>query len=392
MLCSENLQAKIREGLEGVYVKKTRICYIDDSNGKLYYRGYDINDLVKHSTFEEVVYLIWFGKLPTKTELESFTNVLKGHRNIPEEFVKFLDSLPKKAHPIDVLRLGISILALQDTEPENRSFEANIRRAIDILAKAPTIIATWDRVRKGLEPIEPSPKLNHAANFLYMLKGEEPDSLSARIMDVILILHAEHEINPSTFTAMVIGSTLSDVYSTVIGGLCALKGPLHGGASEKALNMLLEIGDPEKAESYILDKLRRKEKIMGFGHKVYKTYDPRAKILKDYAKELSKAKGDDALLRIAEKVESIVIREIGQKKKVFPNIDFYSGIIYYLLKIPHDLSSSIFAMARIVGWIAHVMEYWETNRVIRPRALYVGELGKKYVPLNNRDVGSSIYC
>ncbi len=377
-------KVEVKKGLDEVYVKETLLSYIDGANGKLYYHGYSIEDLAKHSTFEEIAFLMWYGRLPKKVEFEKFVNLLKSYRWISKDLVEYMKTLPKNAHPMDVLKLGIAAVALEDPELEDMSREANIRKAMRILAKAPTIVAAWHRIRNNLETIEPSMDLNHAANFLYMLKGEKPDEFSARIMDVALILHAEHGMNASAFAALVTGSTLSDIYSAVVAGISALKGPLHGGANERALKMIMEIGSPDKAEEYVLKKLARKEKIMGFGHRVYKAYDPRARILKEYAKQLSEMKGYEQLYKIAEKVEEVVIRELGATKKVFPNVDFFSGIVYYSLGIPPDLFTSVFAISRIVGWTAHVLEYWTSNRIIRPRALYVGELGKKYVPIDAR--------
>ncbi len=376
-------QVEIKKGLDEVYVKKTRISWIDGQNGKLYYRGYSIEDLAKHSTFEETAFLLWYGRLPKRDELSKFKSTLVSFRWIPDELVDLMKRVPRKAHPMDILKIGIAAAATYDPELEDMSSIANIRKAMRILAKAPTIIAAWHRIRNNQDPVEPTNDLDHAANFLYMLNGEKPDELSSRIMDVALILHAEHGMNASTFAAMVTASTLSDIYSAVVSGISALKGPLHGGANERALRMIMEVGSPENAESYVLRKLAKKERIMGFGHRVYKAYDPRAKILKEYARMLCEKKGDMRLYETAIKIEEVVLRELS-RKRIFTNVDFFSGIVYHHLGIPSDLFTTIFAMARIVGWTGHVLEYWSENRIIRPRALYVGELDKKYLPIDER--------
>lgn len=376
-------QVEIKKGLDEVYVKRTRMSWIDGQNGRLYYRGYRIEDLAKHSTFEETTFLLWYGRLPKRDELSKFKSILVSFRWIPDELIELMKKAPRKAHPMDILKIGISAAATYDPELEDMSSIANIRKAMRILAKAPTIVAAWHRIRNNLDPVEPSNNLDHAANFLYMLNGEKPDELSSKIMDVALILHAEHGMNASTFAALVTASTLSDIYSAVVSGISALKGPLHGGANERALRMIMEVGSPDRAESYVLRKLAKKERIMGFGHRVYKAYDPRAKILKEYAKMLCEKKGDTTLYETAAKIEEVVLRELS-KKRIFTNVDFYSGIVYHHLGIPNDLFTTIFAIARIVGWTGHVLEYWSENRIIRPRALYVGELDKQYMPIEER--------
>lgn len=376
-------QVEVKKGLDEVYVKKTKLSWIDGQNGRLYYRGYRIEDLAKYSTFEEITFLLWYGRLPKRDELSKFKSTLVSFRWIPDELINLMKKVPKNAHPMDILKIGISAAATYDPELEDMSSTANIRKAMRILAKAPTIVAAWHRIRNNQDPIEPTNNLDHAANFLYMLNEEKPDELSSRIMDVALILHAEHGMNASTFTALVTASTLSDIYSAVVSGISALKGPLHGGANERALRMIMEVGSPDRAESYVLKKLARKERIMGFGHRVYKAYDPRARILKEYARMLCEKKKDMKLYETAVKIEEVVLRELSGKR-IFTNVDFFSGIVYYHLGIPPDLFTTIFAMARIVGWTAHILEYWSENRIIRPRALYVGELDKQYLPMEER--------
>jgi citrate synthase len=285
---------------------------------------------------------------------------------------------------MDVLKTAVAVLASFDSELNDNSPAANLRKAIRLTAKFPTIVAAFERLRTGEEPISPDPQLDHAANFLYMLSGTQPTVLAARAMDASLILHMEHEMNASTFACTVTASTLSDLYSAVISGLGTLKGPLHGGANEQALKMLQEIESPATAERFVLQALSQKRKLPGFGHRVYKAYDPRARIFKDFVKDLSDARHERRFYEIAARVETVMIRELGEAKGVFPNIDFYSGIVYQLLGIPMDLFTPIFAMARVVGWTAHVMEYLEDNRLVRPRAHYIGPLDRAYIPMELR--------
>ncbi|AFK21960.1 citrate/2-methylcitrate synthase [Pyrococcus sp. ST04] len=366
-------------GLENVYIDQSSICYIDGRGGRLYYRGYSIEELAELSTFEEVTYLLWFGKLPTKRELKEFSENLVKNRKLPSELLDLLEKMPRAAHPMGVLRTAVSFLGNLNGEP-SATMEDVLKKGISITAKIPTIVATMYRLRNELEPIEPSKKLSHAANFLYMLHGEEPPKEWERAMDVALILYAEHEINASTLTVMTVGSTLSDYYSAIVAGIGALKGPLHGGAVEGAIKQFMEIGSPEKVEEWFFNALKEKRKIMGAGHRVYKTYDPRARIFKKYAKML----GDKRLYAIAEKLEALVQEHLS-KKGVSINVDYWSGIVFHAMRIPIELYTTIFAMGRIAGWTAHLAEYISHNRLIRPRLQYVGEVGKKYVPIEMRE-------
>ncbi len=374
----------ISKGLDDIIVEESTISYVDGERGRLLYRGFDIETLAKNSNFEEVAYIVWSGDLPTKSQYEELRKQLVADRSIPGEVLSILKLLPKTTQPMDAMKAAVSALAPFDLELQNNSREANLRKSIRLTAKLPTVVSAFHRIRNGQEPIQPNPKLDHGANFLYMLSGVEPTVLAGKVMDTTLILHVEHEMNASAFACVVTASTLSDIYSAVVSGIGTLKGPLHGGANEAALKMMNEIGSPEKAEAYVLKALKEKRKIPGFGHRVYKAYDPRARIFKQYVKDLSEAKGSTLLYEIATKVEEVMIREVGTAKGIFPNIDFYSGIVYTLFGIPADLFTPIFGVARVVGWTAHVMEYLEDNRLVRPRAHYVGPLEREYIPIDQR--------
>ena len=372
---------EIKKGLEDVYVKETEITFIDGELGRLYYRGYSIYDLVEFSNFEETSYLVLYGKLPNREELDWFQNTLKEERQLPESIVKFLKEVRKDALPMDVLRTAVSLLGIED----DKSDEPLDKKGIKLIAKFPTIVSYYARLRKGLEIIEPDPKLSHAENFLYMLTGKKPDEVKSKTMDVVLILHIDHEMNASTFASLVVASTLSDIYSSIVAGVSALKGPLHGGANYEALKMFREIGSPDKAQEYVLQRLSNKQRLMGFGHRVYKTYDPRAKILKQYAKILAEKEGGEikTLYEIAEKVEEIGIKYLGPKG-IYPNVDFFSSIVFYALGFEPEFFPAVFASARVVGWVSHIIEYVKDNKIIRPKAYYKGEIGKKYIPIDSR--------
>ncbi len=370
-------------GLEGVVAAITSIAAIDGEEGKLVYRGIPIELLAEKSNFEETAYLLWFGDLPKKDELENLKRDLVEHREIPRFLVDCLKGAPKDTHPMEILRTCVSMLGCFDPDKNDNSRGANIRKSIRLTAQMPTIVAYYSRLRRGLDLVHPDPKLSHAQNLYYMLTGEVPNEEISKLMDVILILHMEHGMNASTFAAMVVASTLSDMHSSICAAIGALRGPLHGGANERVLEMLQEIGTVENVEPYILNALKEHRRIMGFGHRVYKAYDPRARILKGYAERLSREKGDTRWLEIAEKIEEIMIREKG-KKGIFPNVDFYSGIIYNLLGFPKEVFTPIFAIARVVGWTAHVLEYLQANRIFRPRAIYNGPLDVEYIPIDKR--------
>lgn len=383
MGCETATNFQYSRGLEGVIAAITSISCIDGEEGILIYRGIPIQVMAKNSTFEETAYFLLFGKLPTRTELDYFIGDLKEHRALSEHEIGCILNFPKDAHPMDALRTAVSIMGLNDPMKGAESRDINLRIGIKIIAKIPSIIAAFDRMRKGKEIIQPDSNLSHAENFLYMLRGEKPDTEDARILDIALILHADHGMNASTFGSMVTASTLSDMYSAIVTGIGTLKGPLHGGANERVLKMINEIGSEDKAEEYVLNALAEHRKIMGFGHRVYKAYDPRAKILKGYAERLSEKNGDMKFINIGKKIEEVMIREVG-KKGIFPNVDFYSGIVYHFLDIPTDLFTPIFAMSRVAGWVAHIVEYLQANRIFRPRAIYNGPVDVEYTPMEER--------
>ncbi len=378
-----NKTIEYSKGLEGVIAALSSISYIDGTKGKLIYRGIPIEMLAKYSTYEETAYFLLYGELPTREKLNNFLAQMRELRHIPPKVEDCIKELPPNPHPMDVLKVAVAHTALYDPDPLRGCRDGVMRKVVRIIAQIPTMIAYYHRARTGQKIIPPDPELGHAANFLYMLHGKKPDEEDARIFDIALILHAEHGLNASTFAAMVTASTLSDINSAIVSAICALKGPLHGGANERVLRMLDEIGSPDKVEEYILNALSEKRRIMGFGHRVYKTYDPRARILKEYAEYLSDKYGDRKYIEIGEKIEKIMIRELG-KKGIFPNVDFYSGIVYHFLGIPRDLFTPVFAMARSVGWAAHVCEYTANNRIFRPRAYYMGPDHVEYIPIEQR--------
>ncbi len=374
---------RIDKGLDDIYVKETSICFVDGERGRLLYRGYDIRDLAAHSTFEETVFLLIHGRLPNREELAKAAADLAAARPIPPQLVKILRSIPAHATPMDVLRTAVSFLSDFDPERDDPTRPANMRKAQRLSAQFATVVAAYERIRKGQRILKPNPELGHAADFLRMVTGKKPNKLQARMMDVAFILYADHSMNASTFAATVAASTLSDLYSTVVAAISTLKGPLHGGAIEASFNTIQTIGRPEAAEDYVLTTLRNKGKIFGFGHRVYKTWDPRALLLKEHARKLAEMRGDDTLFRIAAKVEDTVVREL-ESKRIFPNVDFYSGLVFHELGIPTDLFTPLFAVARIAGWTAHVIEYWEDNRLLRPLDHYVGPTDLVYMPLDER--------
>jgi citrate synthase len=373
----------IHKGLDNVYVKESTICFIDGEASKLFYRGYSIEDLAAHSTFEETAFLLIRGHLPTKQELDDFNKRLLSNRPLEPGLMQLIQSFPLTSDPMDVVRTAISALALYDPTPTTDKIEGRIDKAIGILSKAPTIIATFDRLRNRKQPIGPRSDLSHAANFLQMLTGEVPDSYDAHVMDVAMILHAEHEMNASTFSCTVTASTLADMYSIITSGVGTLRGPLHGGANEAALRTVMEVGDPSEAEDYVTRALGEGRRIMGFGHRIYKTWDPRYVILKKLGAELASQKGETKLFETAVAIEQSALKHLAGSS-VFPNVDSYSGIVFHTLGIPIDLFTPVFAMSRIAGWTAHAIEYLESNRLIRPKALYIGPTSLPYTPIDAR--------
>lgn len=369
------------EGLENVVALDSEICNIKGQEGRLIYRGYPIEQLAEEASFEEVVHLLWKGSLPDAEELEALRGQLREERELPGEIISLLDDAPEDANPMAVLRTAVSALALHDEGADDRSEEANLRSAVRLTAKMPTVLATFDRLRKGKDRVPPRKEGSLAEDFLYMLNGEEPGEAAERTMDVCLVLHAEHGLNASTFTCRTICSTLSDMYSGVSGAIGALKGALHGGANQEVMKMLLELDESgQDPAEWVRERLARKERIMGFGHRVYKTFDPRAAILRDMLKELSEERGD---LRWYEMGHTI-LETMKAEKGLDPNVDFFSAAVYYMLGIDIDLYTPIFAMSRTAGWTAHAMEQWANNRLIRPRAAYVGPENLRVPPLAER--------
>jgi citrate synthase len=368
----------VAKGLEGVVAVTSEISSIVDS--VLTYRGYNIDELADHSTFEEVAFLLWNGRLPSKAELDQLKQDLDQNAAIPDALLQQLKAYPKTAHPMSVLRTAVSSLALYDDEAEVQTVEANRKKAIKLTAKIPTIVTAFARIRKGLEPIAPKSGIGFAANFLYMLNGEDPSEVAVKAFDKALILHADHELNASTFAARVTTGTLADMYSAITTAIGTLKGPLHGGANEQVMATLEEIGSIDRIESVIQAKLDNKEKIMGFGHRVYKDGDPRAKHLREMSRQLAEQKGDTLWYEMSTKIEKLVY----EKKGLKPNVDFYSASVYTYLGIPKDLFTPIFAMSRVTGWTAHVLEQYANNRLIRPRAEYTGLTNQSYVPIDQR--------
>jgi len=374
--------APAKAGLEDVVVSTSEICYIDGHLGRLLYRGFDVDDLVAQSSFEEVVWLLWHGRLPTRKELEAHVKSLSASatRKLPPKLLAMLKLLPKKTTPMEVLRTGVSALSAFDPDAADNSREATLRKSLRLTAQMPTLVAAWERIRRGKPPVAPNPRMNLATNFLYMMSGKKPSELAARTFDIALTLHADHEFNASTFAARVTAATLSDVHSGVVSGIGALKGPLHGGANEQVMLMAEKIGDPAKAETWIKKALADKARIMGFGHRVYRVEDPRAKHLRRLALDLGNQAGDTSSVQIIETVARVVSAD----KHIFPNVDLFSGAAYKTMGIATDQFTPIFAMSRVAGWTAHILEQHGNNRLIRPRAEYTGATSARYIPLSER--------
>lgn len=372
------------KGLDGVISNTTKIGYVDGQAGRLFYRGYDIRDLAEHSTYEETAYLLLYGNLPNLKELTVFSEKLMSYRALPPDVLKRIADLPCPCHPMSMLRTGISLLeCITDTCRTAEDIESKREEGIKLIAQMATLTAEIARFLKHQAPIPPDPDLSHASNFLYMLNGKKPEPLVARVMDLALILHADHGMNASTFASMVVASTLTDLYSAITAGIASLKGPLHGGANERVIQMLMSLGSVQEAESYVERAVANKEKIMGFGHRVYKTYDPRARIFQRYARDVTEMTGNRRLFEIAQAVEKRVTEAYAQKG-IFPNVDFYSGLIYHCLGVDKGIFTPIFAVGRIAGWVARIIEYLEDNRLFRPRAVYVGPHDLTYLPMEKR--------
>jgi len=371
-----------KEGLEDVVVSTSEICFIDGREGRLLYRGYDVDDLVAHSSFEETIYLLWQGGLPSRKELDAQVKALSAtaNRKLPPKLLAMLRLLPRKTTPMEVLRTGVSALSAFDPDAGDNSRDATLRKATRITAQMPTLVAAWERIRRGKPVLAPNPRMNLAANFLYMLTGKKPTDLAAKTFDVALIMHADHEFNASTFASRVTAATLSDLHSAVVSGIGALKGPLHGGANEQVMLVVEKIKSPQNAEAWIKKAIADKMRLMGFGHRVYRVEDPRAKHLRRLATELGQQAGDTSSVEIL----NIVARAVTEAKHIYPNVDLYSGAAYKTMGIPTDQFTPIFAMSRVVGWAAHVLEQHANNRLIRPRAEYMGPARQAYVPIDRR--------
>jgi 2-methylcitrate synthase len=375
-----SIEAGLIRGLEGVVATTTRLCDLDGVHGRLAYHGYDIDELARHASFEEVVWLLWHGELPRPAELDGFRKELHEAAPLPPAVVKVLKLLPGAMHPMRVLQSGLALLGGFDPDAEDGSPEANRRKATRLVAQLPTLVAAFHRVRQGKRPVPPRPGLSHAANFLYMLDKKRPRAVSQRAFDAALVLYAEHELNASTFAARVVASTLSDMHSAVSSAVGALKGPLHGGAGEAVMRVLEEIGTPDQAEAFTTRALAEKRRLMGFGHRVYKTGDPRAKILKALAARACRQSDQGVWFETAVRLHDAVQREKG----LIPNVDFYSAPLFRALGIPVDLFVPVIAVSRVAGWTANLLEQYTDNRLIRPRADYVGYARRPFVPLPRR--------
>lgn len=376
----EKVTFEVKKGLEGVIVAESKIGLIDGMQGKLYYCGYSIETLAEHCTYEEVAYLLLYGRLPNRKELGAFSKDLIRHRRLPDHIVRMMKTFCRGMTSMEALRTTVSALSCGDPDARKVSLDAHLHNGTALIAKFPTIVAHFNRIRRGQRIVQPDPKLSHAANFLYMMDGKKPDELSTRAMDLDLVLHAEHGFNASSFAARVTISTLSDMHSALTTGIGTLKGPLHGGAAQAVMQMLNQIKDRKYAEEWVKSALSKHQLVMGFGHRVYKTYDPRARILKRTAREISQARGNMRWYDMADKVEEVMVRE----KKLYPNVDFYSAIVYHNLGLPMDLDSPIFAISRSAGWVAHCLEQYRDNKLIRPRELYTGPKDLEAVPLEER--------
>jgi citrate synthase len=371
------------KGLANTIAAESSMSYIDGANGILEYVGIDIDSLARNSTFEESTYLLWNGNLPTSTELTGLIGDLQAEYALPGGVIDLIKTFPVDASPMHALQTAVASLALYDAEADVNDPEANLRKSIKLVAKTPAIVAAFDRHRKGLELIDPDPSLDMASNFLWMLNGEKPTETMGKALDVCLILHADHGTNASTFTSLVVISTLSDMYSSMAAAIGALRGPLHGGANEGVMRMLAEIGSLEKVDAAIEQKLANKDKIMGFGHRVYKAVDPRATYLKTFTKGLAEDTGNESLYEMSSRIEDIMNEKVGSRG-IYPNVDFYSATTYHCLGLDLDLFTPMFAIARMVGWTGHCMEQLADNKLIRPGSAYIGPHEVPYTTMDQR--------
>jgi len=368
------------EGLRGVVAAQSAIGDVNGIEGKLIYQGYDIHDLAENSTFEEVVYLLWNGRLPNQTELDEHVQRIRRNYEAPPQVIEAMKTFPKDADPMDVLRTAVSSLDFYDENSHGTDREKATKAAIRITGQIGHIAAAWDRIRNGKDVVAPDKSMSIAENFLYMLRGEKADADECRMFDIALILHADHELNASTFTTRVVAGTLAGMYGAVTAGIAALAGRLHGGANTAVMKMLIEIDDPSKIDAWVDEALASKKKIMGIGHAVYKTEDPRATWLRKFSKQMADKKGEQKFFEMSQRIEQLML----EKKGMHPNVDFYSASTYYLMDIPLDLFTPIFAVSRISGWTGHILEQYANNKLIRPRAEYIGQRGLKYKPIAER--------
>jgi citrate synthase len=377
--------ASTSKGLEGVVAAETRLSEVNGAEGVLIYGGYLIEDLAENSTFEEVCHLLWYGDLPNRSQLGRLKQRLADGLEVADGMLDVVRVVARGSHPMASLRTAVSALSAFDPDAEDMSLEAAERKAVRVTAQAVTLTAAIERIRSGRAPVRPRKDLSLAANLLYMLRDAVPDPLEERIIDAALILHAEHGMNASTFAARVTSGTLSDMHSALTAAIGALKGPLHGGANEQVMHMLLAIDDPARASQWVRDRLKQGEKIMGFGHRVYRALDPRAPILKALAEQLAERAGNTRWLKIAEQIQATMREEMDRRgKQIYPNVDFFSASLYYTLGIPLDLFTNVFACARMAGWTAHIMEQLQDNRLIRPQSVYVGPRERRVKPIDQR--------
>ncbi len=379
-MSTETTAAAASEGLRGVVAAQSAIGDVNGEQGILIYQGYNIHDLAEHSTFEEVIFLLWNSRLPKADELSALTADIRANYEAPVAVIELLKQFPKTADPMDVLRTSVSSLDFYDDNGHGTDRTHAMKAAIKLTAQIGTLSAAWDRIRNGKEPVAPDHNLSIAENFLYMLRGEKADADEAHMFDVCLILHADHELNASTFTTRVVSGTLAGMYGAVTAGIAALAGPLHGGANTNVMKMLIEIGDVPHVDAWVDKALEEKRKIMGIGHAVYKTEDPRATWLRKYSKHMAEKTGVSKWYDMSQRIEQLM----HEKKGMFPNVDFYSASTYYLMNIPLDLYTPIFAISRISGWTGHILEQYGNNKLIRPRAEYIGARDLTYVAIGDR--------
>ena len=373
-------QSGLIKGLEGVVAAETALCDLDGANGRLAYRGYDIDELARQASYEEVAHLLWRGELPTRAQLDGFCAELTAARPIPDQLLAAFRLLPKKADPMRALQMATAMLGTFDPDATDNSQEANLRKALRLTSQLATAVCSHHRIRLGKEPVPPSKDLGHAANFLFMLTGERPSAVNVRAFDASLILYAEHEMNASTFTTRVISSTLSDMHSAVAGGIGAIKGSLHGGAGEAVMRTLQEIGKVENVDAFVETALAQKRRLMGFGHRVYRAGDPRAANLRGLAEDACRQSGQEMWFRMAVRL----FEKVNRAKGLIPNVDFYSAPLWYSIGIPVDLFTPVIVAGRIAGWTAHLLEQYQDNRLIRPRGQYTGPGRRSFVPLDRR--------